>query len=68
MFLFLTCFYCLFSIFLPLLWAERQFTRPTNTCYKATQVQQQLEAAEGESMATGPLDNKLLPFCTIKNE
>lgn len=61
-------FYCFFSIFLPLQWTEREFICPTDICYKVTQFRQHLEAAEGEHTATGPLDNKFLPFCIIKNE
>lgn len=64
MLLFLTRFHCLFSIFLSVLRAERQFIRPTDICYKVAQ--QHLEAAEGERIATIPLDNKFLHFASSK--
>lgn len=62
MFLFLTYFYFLFSIFLPLLGAERVLICPTGICYKVARFRQHLEAAEGERVATGPSGNKFLPF------
>lgn len=62
----------LFAVFFPCNstspLGKRYSVCPTDVCYKVTQFRQHLEAAEGESTATGPLDNKFLPFCIIKNE